>query len=116
MEIKINAIELASELAHEMVCAKLQDDDNAIHMEDADGIYYTEEAQDIFNEWYDHYLNKIKGIEMGADVYYYDDWLIYMLDHSDYAPHELMEFEEHYQNLLTFEENMINFIDYKKDN
>jgi uncharacterized Zn finger protein len=60
MEIKINAIELASELAHDMVCAKFNDDDNAIHMEDANGIYYTEEAQDVFNEWYDHYLHKIE--------------------------------------------------------
>ena len=42
MEININLLEAASELAHEVVCAKFEDDDNLIHMEDADGTYYTE--------------------------------------------------------------------------
>jgi hypothetical protein len=60
MNITINALELASELAHDMVCAVFHDDDNLIHMEDANGIYYTDNAQDVFNEWYDHYLTKIE--------------------------------------------------------
>lgn len=64
MEIKINLLEAASELAHEVVCAKFEDDDNLIHMEDADGIYYTEEAQDLFNEWYDHYYDLLLNIKL----------------------------------------------------
>jgi len=62
--IQINILEVASQLAHEMVCAKFEDDDNAIHVEDANGIYYTEQAQDIFNEWYDHYYNFLKRLEL----------------------------------------------------
>ncbi len=57
MDITINILEVASELAHGIVCARFEDDDNLIHMEDADGIYYTEEAQDVFNEWYDYYYD-----------------------------------------------------------
>ena len=60
MELTINALELASNLAHDMVCARFNDDDNLIHIEDADGIYYTDNAQEVFNEWYEHYLNKIE--------------------------------------------------------
>jgi hypothetical protein len=63
MEININLLEAASELAHEVVCAKFEDDDNLIHMEDANGIYYTEEAQDLFNEWYDHYYNLLLNLK-----------------------------------------------------
>jgi hypothetical protein len=61
MNITINPLELASELAHEMVCAKFEDDDNAIHVEDANGIYYTEKAQEVFNEWYDRYFTIIEN-------------------------------------------------------
>jgi len=64
MKININLLEAASELAHEVVCAKFEDNDNLIHMEDADGIYYTEEAQDLFNEWYDHYYNLLLKLQL----------------------------------------------------
>jgi hypothetical protein len=64
MEIRINLLEAASELAHEIVCAKFEDDDNLIHMEDSDGIYYTEEAQEMFDEWYDHYYNLLLIIKL----------------------------------------------------
>ena len=60
MELTINALELASNLAHDMVCARFNDDDNLIHIEDAHGIHYTDNAQEVFNEWYEHYLNKIE--------------------------------------------------------
>ena len=60
MNITINAMELASELAHDMVCARFNDDDNLIYIEDADGTHYTDYAQEIFNEWYDRYLHKIE--------------------------------------------------------
>jgi hypothetical protein len=65
MEITINAIELASELAHEIVCAKLQDDDNAIYEDPLSAVTsYTDEAQDLFNEWYDYYLTKIESTKI----------------------------------------------------
>jgi hypothetical protein len=60
MNITVNAMELASELAHDMVCAKFNDDDNLIYIEDADSTHYTDNAQEVFNEWYDHYLHKIE--------------------------------------------------------
>lgn len=61
MNITINALELASELAHEMVRAKLNDDNTNIYEEPfASVTNYTDKAQDIFNEWYDHYLHKIE--------------------------------------------------------
>jgi hypothetical protein len=60
MNITINAMELASELAHDIVCAKFNDDDNLIYIEDADSTHYTDNAQEVFNEWYDRYLHKIE--------------------------------------------------------
>ena len=61
MNITINAIELASELAHDMVCAMLKEDSNAIYQEPTDRITtYTDNAQYMFDEWYDHYLHKIE--------------------------------------------------------
>jgi hypothetical protein len=56
MNININILEVASELAHEIVCANFADDDNAIYESTTDTITsYTEKAQDLFNEWYDYY-------------------------------------------------------------
>lgn len=43
-------------------------------------------------------------------TYDFDDWVNEMLNQSDYTEIELLEFKEHYQNLLTFEENLDNFI------
>jgi len=64
MDITINLLEVASELAHSVVCAKFEDDDNALYENTTDTITsYTKEAQDLFNEWYDYYyelLNKLK--------------------------------------------------------
>jgi len=61
MNITINALELASELAHDMVCARFDDDENAIYEGPTDTItVYTDKAQDVFNEWYEHYLTKIE--------------------------------------------------------
>jgi hypothetical protein len=65
MDIKINLLEAASELAHEVVCAKFEDDDNAIYENTSDTITsYTEEAQDLFNEWYDHYYDLLNNIAL----------------------------------------------------
>ena len=59
--IEINKLELASELAH----IKLVDnwsDSIKIYEDDTAGITnYTDEAQDIFNELYDDYLNLIES-------------------------------------------------------
>jgi hypothetical protein len=44
------------------------------------------------------------------NIYYFEDWVSDMLNSSDYSEYELMCFEEHYQNLLTFEQNTGAFI------
>lgn len=49
-------------------------------------------------------------------LYYFEDWVSDMLNSSDYSEFELMCFEEHYQNLLTFEENTEIFINNLKIN
>lgn len=63
MEITINKLELAAELAHNRtlyesgdICSN-EDDMYEIN----DGVEsYTEEIQDRFNEWYDYYLMEIE--------------------------------------------------------
>jgi hypothetical protein len=65
--IKINVLEVASELAHEKLVnnweesIKIYVNENADELrytEEAQDIFrYTEEAQDIFAEYYDEYLN-----------------------------------------------------------
>jgi hypothetical protein len=56
--IKINIVEVSSRLAHEIVCAKFEDDDNAIYENTTDAITtYTEGAQRLFDEWYDYYYD-----------------------------------------------------------
>lgn len=47
-----------------------------------------------------------------TEVFYFEDWLIYMLNNSDYRENELMQFEEHYQNLLDYNQNTDNFKKY----
>ena len=47
---------------------------------------------------------------MTEEIYYFEDWVSDMLNSSDYSDYELMCFEEHYQNLLTFEQNTEIFI------
>ena len=66
--ITINAIELASNLAHEKLMQyyeDLQDNrdfefPNKLVIETEDEIVYTEEAQDLFNEFYDEFLIMIE--------------------------------------------------------
>ena len=58
MNITINALELASELAHDELVRTFT---GKIYMSETDGItYYTEEAQDIFNELYDNKLDYLE--------------------------------------------------------
>jgi hypothetical protein len=64
MEITINLLEVASELSHEIVCAKFEDDANEIYDNATDTItVYSEEAQDLFNEWYDYYYNFLLNLK-----------------------------------------------------
>jgi len=59
--ITINKIELASELANMKLEINWQDKIQ-IYVDEEEGITtYTEEAQDIFNDYYDDYLNLIES-------------------------------------------------------
>lgn len=66
--ITINAIELASNLAHEKLMQYYEDlqdnrdfeSPNGVTIETEDEINYTEEAQDLFNEFYDEFLTMIE--------------------------------------------------------
>jgi hypothetical protein len=59
--ITINKLELASELAN-MKLEKEWLDRIQIYVDEEEGITtYTEEAQDIFNDYYDDYLNLIES-------------------------------------------------------
>ena len=46
MEITIDLIKAASELAHEIVCAKFEDDDS------------------LFDEWYEHYYDLLINLKI----------------------------------------------------
>lgn len=57
----INVLELASELA-DMQVREIMVNFSDIYIEDSDGsTRYTEEAQDLFNEWYDSYTELIQS-------------------------------------------------------
>lgn len=58
--ITINKLELASELAHQRLELLHEDKIQIFEDKDADELSYTEEAQDIFNEYYDYYLDVIQ--------------------------------------------------------
>jgi hypothetical protein len=64
MEIKINVIELASELAHSRTLYESGDicnNEDDMFNDPIDGVQtYKEEIQDRFNDWYDYYLTEIK--------------------------------------------------------
>ena len=58
--ITINKLELASELAHQKLVANWSESIRIYEDEEASVTVYTEEAQDIFNEYYDEYLTLIE--------------------------------------------------------
>ena len=62
-DITINILELASELAHIKLMNEWRDSIRIFEDETASVTVYTEEAQDIFNEYYDNYLTLIKSCE-----------------------------------------------------
>ena len=59
--ITINKLELASELAHKELVKNWSDSIDIWEDETATVTVYTEEAQDIFNEYYDNYLTLIES-------------------------------------------------------
>lgn len=59
MNITINSIELASELAHEDLYLHWHDTLKIYDESDESETTYTEEAQDIFDSLYDKYMNII---------------------------------------------------------
>jgi hypothetical protein len=64
--ITINKIELAVGLAHERTRIEMgiSDESEMWIYEGGIGVY-TEEAQDVFDEWYDYYLTKIEEVNNG---------------------------------------------------
>jgi hypothetical protein len=58
-EIKINAVELASELASAELRRDWDYRDGELEVEEDGETRYTEEAQDVFNELYDLYYQLI---------------------------------------------------------
>lgn len=61
--IKINRLELASELAHAKLVNEWSESVQIYVDETADELVYTEEAQDIFNEFYDDYLDFLNAFK-----------------------------------------------------
>jgi hypothetical protein len=63
MEVRINSIELASELAHSRTLYESGDicsnEDDMYQDINAEVLMYTEEIQDRFFHWYDYYLGEI---------------------------------------------------------
>jgi hypothetical protein len=59
--ITINKIELAGELASKKLWADWSESIKIFNDEEAKELTYTEEAQDIFNEYYDDYLGLIES-------------------------------------------------------
>lgn len=44
------------------------------------------------------------------EIYYFEDWVSYMLTSYPYSGHQLLDYEEYYENLLPYEENLENFL------
>ena len=59
--ITINKIELASELANRKLEANWSESIKIYEDENAEVLTYTDDAQDIFNEYYDEYLTLIES-------------------------------------------------------
>jgi hypothetical protein len=63
-EIRVNILELASELAHKEL-VKDYSDSIVIYEDDQSGItHYTDEAQDIFNDLYDKYFTFVEQFKI----------------------------------------------------
>ena len=62
--IEINKLELASELAHIKLLDNWSESIKIYEDENATVLNYTDEAQDIFNELYDYYLDLIESCKI----------------------------------------------------
>lgn len=62
MNVTVNILELASDLAHNEL-ETLFKDGTVIYNEDEDTFVYTDEAQEVFNELYDKYYTIIDQIK-----------------------------------------------------
>ena len=63
MNIKINIIEVASELAEKEMIKYFSDDLELYSDEDEYCIVYTDEAQDLFNTLYDKYFDLLYNLQ-----------------------------------------------------
>jgi len=68
------------------------------------------------NSLYETVVEFVKWYNENQPINYFDDWVKEMMSQSDYSEVEIMEFEEHYQNLLSFEENIEMFLEFRKEN
>ena len=69
MKVTVNKLELASELAHYMLVQEWEDRPENIFVEDDNGdTRYNEEAQDIFNHYYDVFEIIIETVEEGRTI------------------------------------------------
>ena len=64
MEITINLLEAASELANLIVHERFLDDESFIyHKEENGDTIYTDHAQSLFNEMYDYYYDFLLNLK-----------------------------------------------------
>lgn len=64
MNININILEVASELAHKKLEEHFEFETSKIYeWVSDDESRYTEEAQDLFNEWYDNYYDLLFNLK-----------------------------------------------------
>lgn len=63
MNVTVNILELASDLAHNELETLFKEDGVVIYNEDEDTFVYTDEAQEVFNELYDKYYTIIDQIK-----------------------------------------------------
>lgn len=69
MEIKINIVRVATKLAHERLLENYSDsqynEDVVYEWDDENDCgKYTEEAQSIFDSWYDYYYGKLEKLQI----------------------------------------------------
>jgi hypothetical protein len=68
MNIKINIIEVASELAEKEMIKYFSDDLELYSDEDEYCIVYTDEAQELFNQLYDKYFDLLYNLQEPVSI------------------------------------------------
>jgi hypothetical protein len=63
--LTINKLELASELADQKLKANWSESIRIYEDDEAETLVYTEESQDIFNEYYEEFLNFVEEFKTG---------------------------------------------------